>query len=265
MFLLVHSAKLVNSDYICTMKSGLFYFKKFSVSHSQSSMKVGVDGVLIGAWAGRGGVRMLDVGTGCALIALMLAQRFPSAGIDAIDIDSASVAEAKENIERSPWGDRVCVMQSPFSSLYEECSECYDLIVSNPPYFDSGVNDFSSARNIARHKGSLSPETLLACSSHMLRDKGRLSMIFPSEYFSKLRLMAPLCGMSLDRATYVKDGYGSVAKRVMAEFIKKESESSCADADMTMTDEVPTLVMFEDDRQPTDEYRRLCGDFYLKF
>jgi len=82
-------------------------------------MKVGVDGVLIGAWAGRGGVRMLDVGTGCGLIALMLAQRFPSAGIDAIDIDSASVAEAKENIERSPWGDRVCVMQSPFSSLYE--------------------------------------------------------------------------------------------------------------------------------------------------
>ena len=79
----------------------------------------------------------------------MLAQRFPSAGIDAIDIDSASVAEAKENIERSPWGDRVCVMQSPFSSLYEECSECYDLIVSNPPYFDSGVNDFSGARNIA--------------------------------------------------------------------------------------------------------------------
>ncbi|MDE5774518.1 MAG: methyltransferase, partial [Muribaculaceae bacterium] len=162
-----------------------FRFKRFSVNHNRSSMPVGVDGVLIGAWAGScdttGEVlsprRILDVGCGCGLIALMCAQRFEDALIDAIDIDDASVLEAFDNISMSIFCDRVSVTLDDVCDYAKRHAGMYDLIVSNPPYFAAGVLEPSTRRERARHQGTLSPVSLMNMSAVMLSDAGRLAMI----------------------------------------------------------------------------------------
>lgn len=270
MFLIIHSAKLLNSAYICIMKSGLFHFKRFSVSHCRSSMKVGVDGVLIGAWA-TGGSRVLDVGTGCGVIALMMAQRYPEAIVDAIDIDISSVKEAADNFAASPWGVRLRAVHDSYSGFIEhkcrdktngelserereDCSE-YDLIVSNPPYFDSGVTDFSSARTVARHQGSLSPEILISEACGILSPDGKVSMIVPSEFMGRICDCSRRCGLSLHRSCLVKAHESAQSKRIMLEFGRALPEHEA----------VETLVMFDKDGFPTPEYKTLCGEFYLRF
>ncbi len=237
------------------MKDGLFHFKRFSVAHAESSMKVGVDGVLIGAWADCQGDSILDVGTGCGVIALMMAQRNPYAHILAIDVDEASVREASENFRHSGWGDRLEARLTPFAEVAGLEGMVFDRIVSNPPYYDSGVNDFSTARNVARHQGELSPAILLECAGKMLTDNGKISMIVPSEFCDALNEVGNNVGLSLSRICMVRNNPRKQTKRAMMEFSKDydgEAEST-------------VLTMFDTDRNSTDEYLRLCHDFYLKF
>lgn len=244
------------------MKEGLFHFKEFSVSHSNSSMKVGVDAVLLGSWVTPDGKQILDVGTGCGIIALMLAQRNHNAKIFGIDIHSDSVKEAKENFSSSPWNTRIEASLKSFSELISECEDCFDLIVSNPPFFDSGVNEFNNARMAARHQGLLSPEILIMNASSLLKSSGRLGLIVPSEFFSILREKGISTGLTLSRAMFVKDHPSSSIKRVMLEFIKNDSANTVT----SITEEkVPVLTMFDEQRNPTEEYRKLGHDFYLKF
>lgn len=244
------------------MKERLFRFKQFSVAHHQSAMKVGVDGVLIGAWATSPGERVLDVGTGCGVIALMMAQRYPGASVLAIDIDSPSVNEARENIHNSPWNGRIEVKEETFDSLCARITageeERYDLVVSNPPYYDSGVADTSDSRLRARHQGELSPAVLLRKASGILKEGGGLSMIFPAEMYSSLAEEGERHGMIPARVCYVRDHAGAEEKRVMAEFIRYGGAGS-------ITLEETHLVMFGADKEPTPDYRELCREFYLRF
>lgn len=237
------------------MNDGLFHFKRFSVAHSRSSMKVGVDGVLLGAWADCQGDYLLDVGTGCGVIALMLAQRNPAARILAIDVDSPSVEEAAENFLHSHWAERLESRLAPFSGI--ACSDelRFDRIVSNPPYFDSGVKDFTTARNIARHQGELSPSILVRYAGGILKSSGKLAMVVPSEFCDSLVEQGNNVGLPVSRLCFVKGNPRKPPKRVMMEFSKSfvgETESD-------------TLTMFDNFNDPTEEYLALCHDFYLKF
>ncbi len=238
------------------MKDGLFQFKRFSVAHTHSSMKVGVDAVLVGAWADCYGKSILDVGTGCGVIALMMAQRNPAAGILAMDIDKASVDEATFNFRNSDWQDRLEARQVSFSDFVNAGGKCFDRIVSNPPYFDSGVKDFTSSRIVARHQGELSPAVLLTGATKVLSESGKISMIVPADFFENLRIKGEKEGLWLTRAAFVKGTPRKQPKRVMMEFGKD------APPDRVVME---TITMFDDDGFPTEEYRSLTGDFYLKF
>lgn len=237
------------------MKERLFRFKQFNVSHGRSAIPIGVDGVLVGAWADCRGDRLLDVGTGCGVIALMLAQRNPTAMVDAIDVHRPSVEEAEENFRNSPWSGRLAVKEIPFSAL-SSSGEKYDRIVSNPPFFNSGVDSCESDRMKARHQGELSPYSLLEAGSGILTEDGRIAMIVPSEMADALTDFAAGKGMTLLRECYVKDHEGSPEKRVLLEFGNQPH---------TETGVTEHLTMFLSSGEPTDRYRRLCGQFYLKF
>lgn len=232
----------------------LFSFKQFSVSHHQSSMKVGVDGVLLGAWCDVLDKRnILDVGCGCGLIALMCAQRNLTAGIKAIDIDKPSINEAKRNFEKSPWSDRLIASYADFSVYYTH--ESFDLIVSNPPFYLSGIIKPETSRLKARHGAELSPNTLPFLAKPMLKSNGVLSMIFPYDQLENVIAIGEQEGYSIRRVCKVRGTVSSSWKRVMVEFIKNK-----------ITTPIFESLTLESARGiPTDAYKELCSDFYLKF
>lgn len=238
-----------------------FRFKQFAVSHHRSAMKVGVDGVLIGCWADVGGCRrILDVGTGCGLIALIMAQRTPEAKIDAIDIDEPSIVEAKENIADSPWTDRITAKLSSFSnagSLLKRGESGYDLIISNPPYFDAGVSDKATARERARHQGDLSPSVLLKGAKDLLVPNGRIAMVVPAEISDALEGVASTLGFCLRRKCMVRGRKDTPYKRVLLQWNKRGLTE--------LEPEVEHLTLEDSPNVPTVEYRTLCKDFYLRF
>lgn len=242
------------------IKERIFRMKKFNVNHSRSANKVGVDGVLIGAWANAGEVkRVLDAGCGCGLISLMIAQRAPQAIVTGIDIDTDAVEEAKENVANSPWKERIEIMNVDFTCTQGE----YDLIISNPPFFDDGVRNVEeSSRMLARHIGSLSPESLIKSAHRLLSKTGRLSLIARAESFDFLIESAKDNGLIPERAAFVKGHPEAPAKRVMIEF-QKDSMEGRDNPESLMTPEY-----IEIESAPgvySSEYIALCKDFYIIF
>lgn len=240
----------------------LFRFKQFSVSHHRSAMKVGVDGVLIGCWVDIGASRrILDVGTGCGLIALIIAQREPEATIDAIDIDAPSVEEASENISASPWNDRIRAVHCSYcnaASLLTDMDRGYDLIVSNPPYFDAGITNTANARERARHQGELSPLSLLKEAKNLLDYGGYVAMVVPTDVSSALEAEAAILGYRLVRKCYVRGHMEAPYKRVLLQWrLGGLSDISEEKAEYLTLETTPGI--------PTEDYRNLCRDFYLKF
>ncbi len=248
-------------------KDGIFKFKYFSVRHDLSSMKVGVDGVLVGAWANPEGKRILDVGTGCGIIALMMAQRNPEAEIVAIDVDEPSVREAELNFRESPWGSRLKSVLCSYTDIKGESGPVkgkFDLIVSNPPYFDAGVRELDDSRKIARHQGNLSPDILLSEAPLLLSPGGRVVMVVPDMIGADVSAKAMRSGMLLSSALRVKDHPGAQVKRVLMEFSLRDTYDNNPHIGFD-EGEIPVLTMFTTPGRPTDEYRRICKDFYLRF
>ena len=162
------------------MSNPFFKFKQFTVFHDKCAMKVGTDGVLLGAWAPVGNVkRALDVGTGTGLIALLLAQRNLQARITAVEIDAAAAEQAQENVLHSPWADRIEVICHDFRSYRTE--DKFDLIVSNPPYFVDALKCPDEQRCTARHTSSLNYDLLFRRSASLLWEQGVVSIIIPAE------------------------------------------------------------------------------------
>lgn len=222
-------------------------------------MKVGVDGVLIGCWTAVDNARrILDVGTGCGLVALIMAQRAHESEILAIDIDSPSIEEASENVEASPWCGRIAVMNSSFLDLTQSDSVKFDLIVSNPPYFHSGVAETVTAREKARHQGELSPSSLLEGSLRLLNPGGSVAMVIPAESAETLESEAASLGYVLLRKCLVRGHEEAPYKRALLQWcLRRNRAEECPELSL-LTLENPRLV-------PTDDYRALCKDFYLKF
>lgn len=247
-----------------------FRFKKFTVEHDRSAMKIGVDGVLLGMWANvEGTSRILDVGCGCGVIALMCAQRNTRGKILAVDIDANAAEEAKGNFSNSPWNDRLSCRCMNFNELEEY--EKYDLIVSNPPYFNSGVDSSSSARTLARHQGELSPLTLLSKGNRLLSPEGRIAMIIPAEQLNEVINHARSECLEPCRITLVKGNRRAEVKRALVEFTKNNHSYACPDEEDDKHEVGYNcfinniMVLEEEPGVPTPEYRSLGKDFYLKF
>lgn len=244
------------------MSDEVFRFKEFKVSHSRSSMKVGVDGVLIGSWAAEREEdirKVLDIGTGCGLIALIISQRFPKAEVLAIDIDQESVNEAYYNFKESPWPDRLTVKKWKFPDDILDKELQFDLIISNPPFFNSGISHPVTSREKARHSATLSVYSLLENAGSLLSKNGRIAFITQNNDIENIHSSAKSLDFRLIRECFIKGKENSPEKRVMMEFIKNSKENE----DKGST-QVENLTLFCNE-EPSERYRQLCKNLYLKF
>lgn len=233
----------------------MFQFKQFTIHHDRCAMKVGTDGVLLGAWADvHNRQRILNVGTGTGLIALMLAQR-SEAHIHAIDIDAAACQQAQENIASSPFPQQIEVFHHALHDYSSICSTQYDLIVSNPPYFVNSLKCPNLQRNTARHTDTLSLETLLRNSHQLLAPQGSISLILPYDQKDYLNTCIEKEKLFLYKEVNVIPTIGAQPKRLLVE-LKSEQPSSPV---------ISTELTIEISRhQYTEEYIHLTKAFYLK-
>jgi tRNA1Val (adenine37-N6)-methyltransferase len=228
-----------------------FDFKQFTVHHDRSSMKVGTDGVLLGAWTDvTHAIRILDVGTGSGVIALMLAQRTnEKTQIDAIDISSIDCDQARENIVQSPWPKKISVHHTSLQ-LFE--SDQYDLIVSNPPYFINSYKPPTSGRTNARHTETLGHHELLLHAKRMLNPVGSLAVVLPLTEANQFQEIAQHDGWHATRKCTFQSKISKPIERILLEFQLVESP---------LHEE--SLVLYDENGDWSAAYRNLTKDFYL--
>lgn len=234
------------------MSNPYFRFKQFTVWHDKCAMKVGTDGVLLGAWAAVGkSHRILDIGTGTGLIALMTAQRsLPDARIVALEIDEAAALQAQENVGRSPWKDRIEVICTDFRLYRPE--EKFDTIVSNPPYFVDSLACPDKQRSTARHNQSLTHTELIEGAAALLTDRGELMMVLPTDVEERVREVAMCNGLYAIRQLNVITKPGGEPKRILIAFSFQQQEC--------LTEE---LLTERSRHQYSDEYIALTKEYYL--
>ncbi|GAB6008055.1 tRNA1(Val) (adenine(37)-N6)-methyltransferase [Dysgonomonas reticulitermitis] len=233
------------------MPNPYFKFKQFTIYHDRCAMKVGTDGVLLGAWTDVENIKnTLDIGTGSGLIALMLAQKNRDMSIDAIDIDNNAVEQAGENAMSSPFSSQIRCFNTSLQEYALNCDQKYDLIVSNPPYFEQSLKSPEKNRSAARHTDSLPVDELIRLSSKLLTFDGRLSVIYPFEYKDYLLQQDYLF---VTRVTNVYPVPDSLPKRVLIEFSKQRSSLEEND-----------LLIEKKRHVYSDEFVSLAKDYYLK-
>jgi len=234
------------------MPNPYFAFKQFTVRHDRCAMKVGTDGVLLGAWTDLShSRRILDIGTGTGLIALMLAQRCMDARITAIDLDSAAVEQAQENIQASPWKDRIEALQQDICTYHPNGT--FDTIVSNPPYFIDSLKCPDGQRSTARHTDTLDADRLIGKVSELLSPDGSFSIILPAEQTEDLIRVADEKRLYPSRQTRVITRPGLSPKRILMEFRKISTVFQ------------PDELVIELERHVySEEYIALTKEFYLK-
>ena len=233
------------------MPNPYFSFKRFTVYHDKCAMKVGTDGVLLGAWTNvNTSQRILDIGTGSGLVALMLAQRC-EASITAIDIDSEAVEQAQININASNWKNRMEVIHTDLCKYSPQ--NLFDTIVSNPPYFIDSLKCDDIQRNTARHNDTLTSEQLFENVSQMLCPEGEFSLILPFEQSESAISIAEKYGLHPTRHTRVITRPGLPPKRSLLAFKKHLEEY------------IPQDLVIELERHVySEEYIALTKEFYLK-
>jgi len=229
-----------------------FRFIHFEVEHSLSTIKVGADAVLIGALADKENARnILDVGTGCGIIALMLAQR-STARIDAIDIDENSVKEATENFANSPWNERLKVLHKSLADFSKNCNQKYDLVVSNPPFFQNDLLPYSRKLQIAKHATTLSFDSFIKDSKNLMNEEGCLWVILPTteaDIFTKKCLTENLF---LNRFFEIIPKAGKKPNRLILSYSKHKTE----------TPEKSDFSIRDKQGQYSEEYKNLMAQFH---
>ena len=219
----------------------MFRFKQFTIEQELCAMKVGTDGVLLGAWA-NGGRRILDVGTGTGVIALMMAQRYPLSQVMAIDLDEDAVRQATLNVRNSVFSERVLVRQEKVQEHQVE----YDAIVCNPPFFIDSLEAPDNQRNIARHATELTYAELMSSAWRLLGTDGELSVVVPFDYRQRMEDEAIFVGFFPSRICAVKTTEKKAPKRYLLAF--KKHPCPCEKEELTIGSEA---------------YRLLTQDFYL--
>ncbi|MDU1890045.1 MAG: methyltransferase [Dysgonomonas sp.] len=236
------------------MANPFFRFKQFTVYHDKCAMKVGTDGVLLGIWANTEDARTcLDIGTGTGLISLMLAQKKNNLQIKSIDIDADAIIQAKENISASPFSKQIECKLISLQDYDKECIKKYDLIVSNPPFFNDSLKSPDHQRTLARHTDSLTIDELVKISAKLLSENGKLSLIYPAEYRDTIINIANKNQLSVAKITNVFPTPTASVKRILIELSKKG---------VSMHED--NLVIEIERHVYSDEFRELAKDFYLK-
>lgn len=232
----------------------MFRFKHFSLEDNGATMKTGTDAVLLGAWAGiDGAFRILDVGTGSGIIALMMAQR-SEAVIDAVEIDEVSAQLAAENAAKSPWAGRINVIHTSFQHHTAGTINKYDTVICNPPYFRHSLKTHDASRRRARHDDELPATKLMAGIKKVLATGGKTHLMFPANDLQLWLDEASLVKLHCNRITRVVSRFGKMPYRILATFTHEQTE---------LSDSI--LTIHREDGTYTDEYRQLTADFYLAF
>ncbi|RYJ43258.1 tRNA1(Val) (adenine(37)-N6)-methyltransferase [Flavobacterium beibuense] len=234
----------------------MFQFKQFTIQQDKCAMKVGTDGVLLGAWTPvvNNPFSILDIGAGTGLIALMLAQRSHAEQIDAIEIDDDAYEQAVENFEESPWGDRLFCYHAGLDEFVEEMEdEEYDIIVSNPPFYTENYSSGNEQRDKARFTESLPFEELIKAAAILLSENGIFSVIIAFKEEEKFKAIAAEFGLYPAKITRVKGTPETEIKRSLLAFIRLQTETA-----------VDELVIETARHHYTPEYTALTKDFYLK-
>ncbi len=239
------------------MANTWFRFKQFVIEQDQCAMKVGTDGVLLGAWADLKGVKKaLDVGTGTGLIALMLAQRHPDCQIDAVEIEAKAAQQANENVASSPFAKNITIHHCSYQTFSAKHPDLYELIVSNPPFFNNSFQPNDKTRTLARHTDSLSYQELIQSSFKLLSPKGQLSVIVPYSEMVDFIKEAENIGLYPKRILKVFPTSSKPCKRVLVSLWKEK----------TIHVQQEDLVIEPNKRHEySKEYIALLKDFYLHF
>jgi tRNA1Val (adenine37-N6)-methyltransferase len=242
------------------MHNSFFRFKQFVVHQDRSAMKVGTDGVLLGAWTEPGAAkRILDVGCGTGLLSLMLAQR-SMAIITGIDIDADSVQQAMENGMQSPWKERLHFQHASFQKFYEEnqknCpDDTFDLIISNPPFHPEDIKPADNSRRLARHSDELKPEEILELGKSLLSPVGLIAMIIPDKIAPEFLIFANHLSLYPVRILNVRPTPSKAIHRVLVEFSRIQSRFESGEL----------IIEINGRHEYSREYRDLTRAFYLNF
>lgn len=219
-------------------------------------MKVGTDGILLGAWAETQEAKnILDVGTGSGVIAIMMAQRCPQASITGVEVDQASFEQAAANMAHAPWARRLRAVHQSIQDYAATTAERYDLIISNPPFFTGGTFSNNQDRNSVRHTVKLPHGDLLRAVQRVLSPKGRFSVILPLIEGLRFEEMARQYQLYVTRVQEVLPKASKQVERLLLQFERQEG---------TRIEEPPLMIREEED-DFTEKYRELTRDFYLHF
>ena len=234
----------------------MFQFKQFSVKQDRTAMKIGTDGVLLGAWTPleNNPFSILDIGTGTGIIALMLAQRSAAEQIDALEIDEDAYEQATDNFENSPWNDRLFCFHAGLDEFVEEPEDEYDLIVSNPPFYSEDYKSNNDQRDLARFQDAMPFEDLIEAAALLLSENGIFSVIIPFKEEEKFLALANEYELFPLKITRIKGTPTSETKRSLLAFGRNETPNFPIDE----------LIIETARHIYTPEYIALTKDFYLK-
>ena len=234
------------------MSNNYFKFKHFTIEQSDCAMKVGTDGCLLGGWFDcSDSKRILDIGCGTGLIAIMAAQRC-NAEITGIEIDPKAAQQARYNADNSPWGRQIEIICGDLTEYTTE--ERFDTIVSNPPYFVNSLKCDDTSRTLARHSDSLDCRTFFCKCAGLLSNNGHISIVIPCDIMDEWKKAAAEQGLYPTRVTLVKTTPKKAPKRVLIEFRPNPQKQARED----------TLILENSPGEYSDDARDILSQFYLK-
>jgi len=238
------------------MKNSQFKFKQFNIRQDKCSMKVGTDGVLLGSIISteKPPEKILDIGTGTGLLALMMAQKFPDAKITAIDVDANSCLQASENRINSHWANRIEVFHTALQDY--QSAQQFDCILSNPPFYPNAKKSADSMRAHSRNEEFLPAESIFEFAQNSLSQNGSIWLIYPIESLPKLEKYAKANGLSLKALHYIRPNILKACHRVVV----------CYGRNLTTTIKIDiTCIEILQRHDYSEKYKQLCKDFYLHF
>lgn len=238
------------------LRGGGFTFKQFFVAHDRCAMKVGTDGVLLGAWVPIEKARkVLDIGCGSGLIALMIAQRSaPDVEIDGVELEPEAAQQASSNAAQSPWAERVHIYTQDIHQFAENHPHQYDLIVSNPPYFAPAVACRDEARDTARYTGSLTHDALLNCAEKLITKEGVFCVVLPHDLGGELAHLAVQQDWFVHCQVDIRDRPGKPLHRMLLTLSRQPAETQYQHLDLRQSEGVYS-----------PEFCALISEFYLNY
>lgn len=237
------------------MSKSFFQFKQFGIHQDRCAMKVGTDGVILGALAiADKAAQMLEIGVGTGVVSLMMAQRYPKLDITGVEIDQETWEQASENAKKSPWVDRIQFFHIDFKQFAQKSGRKFDLVISNPPYFLGSLASPDPKRNLALHQSSLTFETLLLGTINVLSDEGELIIILPPVEMDFFQDLAVQKGLFINKEFIIRDKSSKPVLRRLANFSYKEGFLGAEE-----------LIIKNENGKYSEAYAALLKDFLLIF